>query len=768
MKYITEIQINNYKNLVIEANQISKRIKKSKESIQINQKNTDLIINLLSKIFSVWALQDISSEDIKNKEMTYFSPNVNQIVSILIFLNCHKKESKFNLFSKILGNQIQQIKTGEGKSIIIGILSVFFALLGFEVHSVCYSQYLSNRDEIAFQKLFQNFGVKDKIFYGTFQELCKKKLEQNIELQKATLDLMYNTNETQNNGFTKKQDFQENKKKTILICDEIDVFFNTNFYGKTYKYLAQLKTPEIEQLIKYIWQIGKPRQNQKSLEFTTILQMVKQQDFYQKIMKQFQQFEEIILQQIFKLCHQVTIFKDHNFYFVENQQIGYNMENQSKNFNITYEYLTKFAYLKANEDDNEQMTQESVNNALSLDINTGFISYAEIPNEYHLIFGVTGTLEELDPQMKEILQNKYKINKKTITPSIFNSSNLEFQNQNKEYFCIEPTQTEWYNRIKALTYQKFINNQAILIFFEDTNELQKYIESNYLAVPKQYYNIINEKTKNTDDLIKLSTLSQKITLLTKEYGRGTDFICSSDIVQKSGGVVVIQTFFSDDLSEEAQIKENQNEAQDMLIEMNKNDNIQKIYSQHCHEQHIIYMLDSSFSMKGKPWQDLMNAFEKSIQMKSIQNPQHIVSVIFYGSESKIICNQIKITDVINIIKQQPFLNGGTSYSSAFESCFDILKNEKQEYSQFQKYVMFMTDGQPQDKYQKELSNLVEQYGKKLKKFLCLGFGNSVNVNVLEQIVKKFGAVGMVAQAIEQDQLSEQMIKFCDIEIGYLK
>ena len=41
-----------------------------------------------------------------------------------------------------------------------------------------------------------------------------------------------------------------------------------------------------------------------------------------------------------------------------------------------------------------------------------------------------------------------------------------------------------------------------------------------------------------------------ISLLTREYGRGTDFICNDSTVNKKGGVAVIQTFLSQDYCEE--------------------------------------------------------------------------------------------------------------------------------------------------------------------------------------------------------------------------
>ncbi len=54
--------------------------------------------------------------------------------------------------------------------------------------------------------------------------------------------------------------------------------------------------------------------------------------------------------------------------------------------------------------------------------------------------------------------------------------------------------------------------------------------------------------------VQKATIRQSITLLTRSFGRGTDFICIDDTVVTKGGVVVIQTFLSMQISEEAQIK----------------------------------------------------------------------------------------------------------------------------------------------------------------------------------------------------------------------
>jgi len=73
---------------------------------------------------------------------------------------------------------------------------------------------------------------------------------------------------------------------------------------------------------------------------------------------------------------------------------------------------------------------------------------------------------------------------------------------------------------------------------------------------KNEIRIINTKTSSQDKerIIQNSTNLKQITLLTKEFGRGTDFVTRDDLVLANGGVYVIQTFLSEQESEEFQIK----------------------------------------------------------------------------------------------------------------------------------------------------------------------------------------------------------------------
>lgn len=73
---------------------------------------------------------------------------------------------KFNKnWSKVFGessdvrNNLVQIKTGEGKSVTLAVVSMIFALNGFEVKCACYSKYLSLRDYESFEAMFTALGL---------------------------------------------------------------------------------------------------------------------------------------------------------------------------------------------------------------------------------------------------------------------------------------------------------------------------------------------------------------------------------------------------------------------------------------------------------------------------------------------------------------------------------------------------------------------------------------------------------------------------------
>ena len=71
----------------------------------------------------------------------------------------------------------------------------------------------------------------------------------------------------------------------------------------------------------------------------------------------------------------------------------------------------------------------------------------------------------------------------------------------------------------------------------------------------------------------MSTQANKITLMTKSFGRGTDFQVYDPNVNDNGGVHIIQTFLSLEYSEEIQImgrtnRQNSNGSYEAIFKSN--------------------------------------------------------------------------------------------------------------------------------------------------------------------------------------------------------
>ena len=74
----------------------------------------------------------------------------------------------------------------------MAVAAIIFALLGFRVDCVCYSEYLSNRDYKAFLNFFKLFAVDTDIEYHTFQKLSEKYINKFGNVRDLTINVIKN------------------------------------------------------------------------------------------------------------------------------------------------------------------------------------------------------------------------------------------------------------------------------------------------------------------------------------------------------------------------------------------------------------------------------------------------------------------------------------------------------------------------------------------------------------------------------------------------
>ena len=98
--------------------------------------------------------------------------------------------------------------------------------------------------------------------------------------------------------------------------------------------------------------------------------------------------------------------------------------------------------------------------------------------------------------------------------------------------------------------------RCVFVCFENKIKLNKFFNcKEYALYRSNTFRLTEEADKDEKStIVKRATISGKILLLTKSFGRGTDFHVNDKIVKSNGGPHVIQTFLSLQKSEEIQIQ----------------------------------------------------------------------------------------------------------------------------------------------------------------------------------------------------------------------
>ncbi|CAF3312638.1 unnamed protein product, partial [Rotaria sp. Silwood2] len=509
-------------------------VKQQSDHIEWDANIRNKVPKLAAYVFALWTLQNahhyFEADVVENKDSYLLQPHAAQVISIFRMLGIG--DSKEDLINKLV-----QIGTGEGKSVTLGATASILALLGFDVCCACYSEYLSQRDYTAFVSLFDSLGVLSHIHYGTFNKLCEYIINENGDIRQAVEQLI------SKDSNIVAENAKIIKRPKILLIDEVDVFFSRDFYGNIYTPATSLKECTITSLVDYIWTHKKSELN---------LNKIKQTQEYKNCCARFPKWELLIQEAIKDMLFDVNNFDSHN-YIVKEDKIGY-IEQDSIIYNVVYGYKTLFAYYFEHE--KGKISRKSLEDNICIQIKCGDYSFAETPLQFKYIMGVTGTLLTLSDPEKAVIKNVYKINKTTITPSVFGQNNLKFTK--KDDIRIENSD-DYFNVIKREIDDRLVgksDKRAVLIFLESEKKLKEFNDSEALKPIKDSVVILTEEASPSEkeNVIKRATGSDQITLFTKAFGRGTDFICHDPTVASNGGIHVIQTFLSEEVSEEVQIK----------------------------------------------------------------------------------------------------------------------------------------------------------------------------------------------------------------------
>jgi hypothetical protein len=339
-----------------------------------------------------------------------------------------------------------------------------------------------------------------------------------------------------------------------LLVDEVDVFFSKEFYGETYNPVLPLRLDEVTALQQAAWKM-----RQQSLNST--LQAIQGMGEYSTLVHQYAGVKKLIDGQIMKMLRDLEEWKSGTSttshpYKMQDGKVAYK-NGVCYDDQISLGYLTLWTYLHEQGLSPGSVDEAAVEAQFGLSIECGQFSYAEIPKGYDLILGVTGTLVPEAPGKqhplgsfeRSIVRDDFKIKGQTELPSVYGEQRLTFREA--EHVSVHPDETAWYIQI-GMQIEKARGGRAVLIYFESEAKLREFQESEYGR--QGAMQTITSATRDVASRVRKATHTGSVTLLSREQGRGLDFHCSDKVVEETGGLHVVQTFLSEELSEEIQIK----------------------------------------------------------------------------------------------------------------------------------------------------------------------------------------------------------------------
>ena len=399
-------------------------------------------------------------------------PNNIQILTLLYMFGCG------NLSCSSLESQLLQIRTGEGKSMILDAAAAVLGLLGYRVRSVCYSDYVSNRDYGFFEDVFTSFGLQELVKYSKITTLSENTTAAKGHIRGLTGSLLKDKiHHMSEDGFVvcKKRaplaslarSSKRNKRSSPSIPSrEIGVSTRSRSAGleatQEVEALAAphgeapplQRSPENENIgnrgnnlyqkqeillvdevdvffgLDFYGQTYNQVPQLHEPEVVTILKAIweaykqggrrqrladiQRLAAYKSLVRKVRGFEYMIDNEISLMLDQVRRVGEKE-HFLDGDRIGYKVMD-CVSYNVTYGYRTVFAYLQEAGRGNLKEEARTLQKVLCMHISCGQFSYADIhPTR---ILGVSGTLEAMGTFERKVL-GEYGIGNFLFMPSVY-------------------------------------------------------------------------------------------------------------------------------------------------------------------------------------------------------------------------------------------------------------------------------------------------------------------------------------------------------------
>ena len=209
----------------------------------------------------------------------------------------------------------------------------------------------------------------------------------------------------------------------ILLVDEVDVFFGSNFYGQTHNQVAVLALPEMEALLREMW-----NKRDGAVAVSAFITQVLEWKEFKALAQKLPDFADVMKSEVSQMCVDLKDFVEtSDDYIFTGSKIGYKVMDGIA-YDVVKGYKTAFAYLQ--EASKGQLLDEAIlQKVLALQIPCGRFSYANLGSSPKIL-GVSGTIEALGDYEWTVMQ-RFGISSYTLVPSVYGRNNFAFLNQTR-------------------------------------------------------------------------------------------------------------------------------------------------------------------------------------------------------------------------------------------------------------------------------------------------------------------------------------------------
>ena len=355
------------------------------------------------------------------------------------------------------------------------------------------------------------------------------------------------------------------RRASVLLLDEVDVFFGEGFYGMPYRPCVNLEDESGFNLLHYLWLSRHvfSRTQQSVARLMARREVINLQVAYPNLSV------AMLEREIFKMLDAALRFPqgsapklrggEQDFSIQARKRICYIDPSSGVPCpSISYGYVTAFTYFHCEEQGSVSM--EAVKANVRLQPICGTLSYSQIPTFYQYCLGMTGTLECLTNEQNDLLAD-CGFHHRTFLPSTFNKQALNALQKvhDTSTVVVHGSYEEFFTTILDDITRELTKGRAILIVFADALKLKKFSAAIHKTSPNipQYTPPLELSDQLSNDerasVVMQAIRRYKITLMTRSYGRGTDFVCRDQGLVKNGGVHIVVTFLPEDDSEWKQL-----------------------------------------------------------------------------------------------------------------------------------------------------------------------------------------------------------------------